>query len=104
MAVTPDGLAARRACQENQAIEILEKQANRFEHYPELRAKVQRSQAAPVVMIGTARKPTPITPSANRTPARRPPAAAASAASAAVSMFVCLDLCKVDAVERMMDT
>jgi ferritin-like metal-binding protein YciE len=26
---------------ENQAIEILEKQANRFEHYPELRAKVR---------------------------------------------------------------
>ena len=44
MAVSRDNLTAwlRDAyAMENQAIEILEKQANRLEHYPELRAKVR---------------------------------------------------------------
>ena len=44
MAVSRENLTAwlRDAhAMENQAIEILEKQANRFEHYPELRAKVR---------------------------------------------------------------
>ena len=45
MAVSRDNLTAwlRDAyAMENQAIEILEKQANRLEHYPELRAKCAR--------------------------------------------------------------
>jgi ferritin-like metal-binding protein YciE len=44
MAVSGENLTAwlRDAhAMENQAIEMLEKQANRFEHYPELRAKVR---------------------------------------------------------------
>ena len=59
MAVSRDNLTAwlRDAyAMENQAIEILEKQANRLEHYPELRAKVRShlDQVAPPSRAGGA--------------------------------------------------
>jgi ferritin-like metal-binding protein YciE len=49
MAVSRENLTAwlRDAyAMENQAIEILEKQASRLEHYPELRAKVSPSSCS----------------------------------------------------------
>jgi hypothetical protein len=54
-------------------------------------------------MIGTARNPTAMTPTANKTPAASPASGFnASAASAAVAISVRPATCNVEAVDRMM--